>query len=197
MRIMNLYTLSRILIAYTRVRIKRVLAIERFDRIWTRDHRLLRMPQEGCCRALSIPPSRKHESEGGPGVRDLTELLKGSDPPDEDQKTVFKAQIVFWLLGATDGHAKNFSIWLAPGGRFRLAPLYDIVSTQPSVDAGQLSHNQMKTADRQTKWRQPRSRSSGPQAAAPLRWRGQNCRRISRRASPIPLPRPRNAAWRR
>jgi serine/threonine-protein kinase HipA len=125
---------------------KRVLAVERFDRIWTRDHRLLRMPQEDCCQALSIPPSRKYESEGGPGIPDLTELLKGSDAPDADQKTLFKAQIVFWLLGATDGHAKNFSIWLAPGGRFRLTPLYDIVSTQPSVDAGQLSHNQMKMA---------------------------------------------------
>ena len=136
---------------------KRVLAVERFDRIWTRDHRLLRMPQEDCCQALSIPPSRKYESEGGPGIPDLTELLKGSDAPEEDQKTVFKAQIedqktvfkaqiVFWLLGATDGHAKNFSIWLAPGGRFRLTPLYDIVSMQPGVDAGQLNHNQMKMA---------------------------------------------------
>jgi serine/threonine-protein kinase HipA len=125
---------------------KRVLAVERFDRLWTRDHRLLRMPQEDCCQALSIPPSRKYESEGGPGIPDLTELLKGSDAPEEDQKTLFKAQIVFWLLGATDGHAKNFSIWLASGGRFRLTPLYDIVSTQPSVDAGQLSYNQMKMA---------------------------------------------------
>jgi serine/threonine-protein kinase HipA len=106
----------------------------------------LRMPQEDCCQALSIPPSRKYESEGGPGIPDLTELLKGSDAPEEDQKTLFKAQIVFWLLGATDGHAKNFSIWLASGGRFRLTPLYDIVSTQPSVDAGQLSYNQMKMA---------------------------------------------------
>ena len=31
-----------------------------------------------------------------------------------------KAQIVFWLLGATDGHAKNFSVFLLPGGRFRM-----------------------------------------------------------------------------
>jgi len=53
---------------------------------------------------------------------------------------------MFWLLGATDGRAKNFSVWLAPGGRFRLTPLYEIVSTQPSVNAGQLSHTQMKMA---------------------------------------------------
>ena len=125
---------------------KRVLTIERFDRTWTRDGRLLRLPQEDSCQALSVPPSRKYESEGGPGIRAIAELLKGSDAPDTDQKAFFKAQIVFWLLGATDGHAKNFSIRLAPGGRFCLAPLYDIISTQPSLDASQITQHQMKLA---------------------------------------------------
>lgn len=125
---------------------KRVLAIARFDRTWTNDGRLLRVPQEDCCQALSVPPSRKYESDGGPGIGALMDLLKGSDTPEADQRTLFKAQIVFWLLGATDGHAKNFSIRLAPGGRFRLTPLYDIVSTQPSLDAGQITQNQMKLA---------------------------------------------------
>ena len=125
---------------------KRILAIQRFDRTWTRDNRLLRLPQEDCCQALSILPTRKYQSNNGPGICDLTKLLKGSDAADEDQKTFFKAQIVFWLLGATDGHAKNFSIRLAPGGRFRLTPLYDIVSTQPSLDVGQITQNQMKLA---------------------------------------------------
>ena len=48
---------------------------------------------------------------------------------------------MFWLLGATDGHAKNFSIFLLPGGRFRLTPLYDVMSAQPNVDAGEIRHN--------------------------------------------------------
>jgi serine/threonine-protein kinase HipA len=125
---------------------KRVLVIERFDRQWTRDKRLLRLPQEDCCQALSVPPSRKYESEGGPGIQDIAALLKGSDTPEMDQKTLFKAQIIFWMLGATDGHAKNFSIRLAPGGRFRLTPLYDIISAQPSLDARQIRKNQMKLA---------------------------------------------------
>jgi serine/threonine-protein kinase HipA len=125
---------------------KRVLSIERFDRIRTRDGRLLRLPQEDCCQALSVPPSRKYESDGGPGIRSIHELLKGSDSPDEDQKTLFKAQIIFWLLGATDGHAKNFSLRLSTGGRFRLTPLYDIVSAQPSLGAAQINQNQMTLA---------------------------------------------------
>jgi serine/threonine-protein kinase HipA len=125
---------------------KRVLAIERFDRTWTKDGRLLRLPQEDCCQALSVPPTRKYESDGGPGIRKIVEFLKASDTPDIDQMTFFRAQIVFWLLGATDGHAKNFSVRLAPSGRFRLAPLYDIISTQPSLDAGHIRRSQMKLA---------------------------------------------------
>lgn len=125
---------------------RRALVIERFDRMWTKNGRLLRIPQEDCCQALSVPPSRKYESEGGPGICDLVELLKGSDVPDEDQKTLFKAQVIFWLLGAPDGHAKNFSIRLAPGSRYRLTPVYDVVSAQPSVDAKQIRLNKMKMA---------------------------------------------------
>jgi hypothetical protein len=95
---------------------------------------------------LSIVPSLKYESDGGPGIPTIMEFLKASDTPFADQRTFFKAQIVFWLIGATDGHAKNFSVRLAPGGRFRLTPLYDIISTQPSFDAGQITRNQMKLA---------------------------------------------------
>lgn len=124
----------------------RALVIERFDRRWTRDGRLLRLPQEDCCQALSVPPSRKYQSDGGPCLVQVLDLLKGSDTPDEDRKTVLKAQILFWLMGATDGHAKNFSIFLGPGGTFHLTPLYDVLSAQPSLDARQIERKQMKLA---------------------------------------------------
>jgi serine/threonine-protein kinase HipA len=125
---------------------KRVLVIERFDRRWTRNHRLLRLPQEDCCQALSVPPSLKYESDGGPGIINVLQLLKGSDDPERDLRIFMKAQIVFWLLGATDGHAKNFSIYLSPGGRFHMTPLYDVMSAQPNVDAGEIRQNKMKLA---------------------------------------------------
>jgi len=124
----------------------RVLVVERFDRLWTRDKRLLRLPQEDCCQALSVTPTRKYESDGGPGMAAILDLLKGSDDPEADRRLLLKAQIVFWLLGATDGHAKNFSIFLRPGGRFRLTPLYDVMSVQPAVDASQVRRNKMKLA---------------------------------------------------
>ncbi|RWD34912.1 MAG: type II toxin-antitoxin system HipA family toxin, partial [Mesorhizobium sp.] len=117
---------------------RRTLVVERFDRLWTRDGRLLRQPQEDCCQALSVPPTRKYQSEGGPGMRDIINLLKGSDTPDADILTFMRANIIFWLLGATDGHAKNFSIFLSPGGGYRMTPLYDVLSAQPSLDTDQI-----------------------------------------------------------
>ena len=42
-----------------------------------------------------------------------------------------RAQLLFWMLAATDGHAKNFSIRLLAGGRYRLTPLYDVLSAWP------------------------------------------------------------------
>ena len=122
------------------------LSVTRFDRMWTSDGRLLRLPQEDFCQALSVPSTRKYQKEGGPGVLDILERLKESDRANEDRYAFFKAQVVFWLMGATDGHAKNFSIALQPGGGFWLTKLYDILTTQPVVDAGRISQNQFKLA---------------------------------------------------
>jgi serine/threonine-protein kinase HipA len=125
---------------------RRTLIVERFDRRWTSDNRLLRLPQEDFCQALSIPPTRKYQSDHGPGIKDILQLLKASDAADDDLATFMRANIVFWLLGATDGHAKNFSIFLGPGGRFRMTPLYDVLSAQPSLDANQIQRKQFKLA---------------------------------------------------
>ncbi|WOH80115.1 type II toxin-antitoxin system HipA family toxin [Bradyrhizobium sp. BEA-2-5] len=125
---------------------RRTLVVERFDRRWTKDKRLLRLPQEDCCQALSIPPTRKYQSDGGPGMKEILELLKGSDAPADDTAIFMRSGVVFWLIGATDGHAKNFSIFLNPGGRFRLTPLYDVLSAQPSLDAKQIQPKSFKLA---------------------------------------------------
>lgn len=130
----------------------KALVIERFDRSWKKDGTLLRIPQEDCCQALSIPPSRKYQSdlrpkdERQPSMVEILKLLKGSDRPAEDQKAFLKAQIIFWLIGATDGHAKNFSIFLGAGGRFMFTPFYDVLTAQPFFDTHQIQKKQMKMA---------------------------------------------------
>lgn len=123
-----------------------VLVVERFDRQWGRGERLLRRPQEDMCQALSVPPTRKYEDHGGPGVTHLMKLLAASDRPDVDRRMLMTATILFWLIGATDGHAKNFSLFLAPGGRFRATPLYDVISAEPSLAANQIDRRQMRLA---------------------------------------------------
>ena len=114
--------------------------------MFTKDKRLLRIPQEDCCQALSVPWTLKYESEGGPGVQQILKLLAGSDDAETDRRNFLKAIIAFWLLGATDGHAKNFSVFLSPGGGYRLTPIYDVVSAQPSLAAKQIRQNKMKMA---------------------------------------------------
>lgn len=129
------------------------LVVERFDRRFRQDGRLIRLPQEDCCQALSVPPTRKYQADGGPGIVEITKLLQASDEPLRDQLAFFKANVLFWLIGATDGHAKNFSIALTPGGFFTMTPLYDVLTVQPSLDAGQLQIKDMKLAMRAGKSR--------------------------------------------
>ncbi len=108
---------------------KPVIVVERFDRTW-QEGVLYRLPQEDLCQALGVPPMRKYQSDGGPGIVDVMAFLNGAIAPYEDRLIFMKAQIVFWLLAAIDGHAKNFSIFLTPGG-YRLTPLYDVMSAAP------------------------------------------------------------------
>ncbi len=123
----------------------RSLVVTRFDRRWAKDGRLIRLPQEDFCQALTVPPSQKYQMDGGPGISEGVGLLAASDDPEADQSAFFRTQVLFWLLGATDGHAKNFSIALRPGG-FRMTPLYDVLSAQKAVDDGQIRQNRMRLA---------------------------------------------------
>ena len=120
---------------------KPVIVVERFDRLW-RDDVLYRLPQEDMCQALGVPPMRKYQSDGGPGIVDILEFLNGAVAPREDRLNFMKTQIVFWLLAAIDGHAKNFSIFLTPGG-YKLTPLYDVMSAYPYPE---LSAHKIKLA---------------------------------------------------
>ncbi|MEM9057594.1 MAG: HipA domain-containing protein, partial [Pseudomonadota bacterium] len=101
---------------------------------------------EDLCQALWVLPGRNYQRDGGPGIVDILRLLKASDDPFTDQLTFLKAQIAFWLLAAIDGHAKNFSVFLAPGGGFRLTPLYDVISAQPLIDKKQIRQIDLRLA---------------------------------------------------
>jgi serine/threonine-protein kinase HipA len=117
---------------------QKVLGVERFDRRMHSSGRwLMRLPQEDFCQALGRPSHLKYESDGGPGMVDLAKILGQSVVSQDDLATLLKAQLLFWMLGAPDGHAKNFSIFLLARGRFRLTPLYDVMSIRPVEGNGQ------------------------------------------------------------
>jgi serine/threonine-protein kinase HipA len=110
----------------------RALVVTRFDRALHSSGRYwLRLPQEDLCQATGTPGSMKYEADGGPGLVEIARVLQGSDTRDEDLATLMRAQLIFWTLAATDGHAKNLSIRLLAQGRYRLTPLYDVLSAWP------------------------------------------------------------------
>ncbi|RDV25426.1 type II toxin-antitoxin system HipA family toxin [Alteromonas aestuariivivens] len=118
----------------------KALAVERFDRRWTADkNNILRLPQEDMCQAHGLPPAIKYEAEGGPGIEQIMKLLMGSSNALADRDAFMRFQVFQWLIGATDGHAKNFSIYLEAGGAYRLTPFYDILSAYP-ITGGQGLH---------------------------------------------------------
>jgi serine/threonine-protein kinase HipA len=57
-----------------------------------------------------------------------------------------RSQVLFWLLGAIDGHAKNFSVYLEPGGSYCLTPLYDIISAYSLISKNSLPAQKIKMA---------------------------------------------------
>jgi serine/threonine-protein kinase HipA len=118
-----------------------VLAVGRFDRQWvegtdTSPRWIARIPQEDFCQLLGRASHEKYEAQGGPGMAHCLQVLRGSRTATADIRHFLCAQLAFWLLAATDGHAKNFSIFLLPGGGYRMTPLYDVISVWPVIGQG-------------------------------------------------------------
>jgi serine/threonine-protein kinase HipA len=124
---------------------EKALIVERFDRRHA-DGWIMRLPQEDMCQALGVSPNIKYESDGGPNINTIMRFLMQSRESRKDREVFFKAQILFWLLAAIDGHAKNFSIFIEPDGRYRMTPLYDIMSAYPLLLNRQLEAKKIKMA---------------------------------------------------
>lgn len=116
---------------------RKVLVVERFDRQLSADGSYwLRLPQEDFCQATGTPSEHKYERQGGPSIRRIMDLLVASEKAETDRLDFFRTQVVYWLLAAIDGHAKNFSLFLHAGGTFDLTPRYDILSAHPYIGTG-------------------------------------------------------------
>jgi serine/threonine-protein kinase HipA len=132
------------------------IVIERYDRL-LRGGDILRVHQEDFCQALRLHPSKKYQNDGGPGPKDIVDLLRSYSQPlistevktapmfptnafkaaqvlDRNIETFLDALIYNWLIAGTDAHAKNYSVLIGARGMILLAPLYDIASFLPYDD---------------------------------------------------------------
>lgn len=103
-----------------------VVVVERYDRFrvgqrWRRAH------QEDLLQAMGLPPERKYESQGGPTVRAVADVIRFATRGDDDVREFVAAMVFHWLTVSTDAHAKNYSLLLSQDTA-RLAPLYDLNS---------------------------------------------------------------------
>lgn len=112
----------------TTVNGRRLLIVERYDRIVHSDGAVERIHQEDFCQATGIHPDKKHEEDGGPSLQRLAEILQATASPDS-LELLLRAVTVNVLVGNGDAHAKNFSLLHDTSGALRLAPLYDVLST--------------------------------------------------------------------
>jgi len=117
------------------------IVVERYDRQRRKGQRrlpldksggtVLRIHQEDVCQALGIHPDRKYQREGGPGLKAVMNLLESSGDPKTDRERFMRAIVFNFIIAGVDAHGKNYSLLIAGGGRFRLAPIYDVISALP------------------------------------------------------------------
>ena len=95
---------------------------------------------------MILPSSVKYESDGGPGIAQIMAFLMGSSEALKDRYDFMKFQVFQWLIGATDGHAKNFSVFIQAGGSYQLTPFYDIISAFPVLGGTGIHISDLKLA---------------------------------------------------
>jgi len=107
---------------------RKLIMVERFDRVVHENGSVDRIHQEDFCQATSFPPAQKYEEDGGPPLKRVADILQvaaSSDAIDD----LLRAVTLNVIIGNGDAHAKNFSLLHDQVGAVRLAPLYDIMST--------------------------------------------------------------------
>lgn len=105
----------------------------RYDRFVLPDGKVIRLHQEDICQAMGIHPSEKYESDGGPGIAAIMQLLLSAKNGRISRERFMDAVLFNYLIMGTDAHAKNYSLIYGRDGDFTLAPLYDLSSYLPYV----------------------------------------------------------------
>lgn len=112
----------------TEVAGRRLIVVERYDRVVRDDGSVERIHQEDLCQAIGTPPEAKYEEDGGPSLRRVADVLQSVAAPDALEK-LLQAVTLTVALGNGDAHGKNFSLLHHASGELTLSPLYDLMCT--------------------------------------------------------------------
>ncbi len=116
---------------------RKLIVVERYDRVVTGAGDVERVHQEDFCQVLSLSPKTKYQKEGGPSLKQIAAVLRQFARPDSLSR-LLQATYVNVLVGNSDAHGKNFSLLHHRDGSIELTPVYDVVSTLYYLD-GELS----------------------------------------------------------
>lgn len=114
------------------------LVVTRFDRRTAASGATVRVHQEDLIQAFAMDPVRQYESDGGPGVQRICDLLRTAADVASIERFA-RAVIANQILGAPDAHGKNYGLLLI-GGSAVLAPVYDIATGLIPDAAGRLRY---------------------------------------------------------
>lgn len=147
---------------------RKLLVIERYDRVVEADGAVVRIHQEDFCQATGVLPDNKYEEDGGPSLRTIAGVLQTAAAPD-DLDAFLRAVTLNALVTNGDAHGKNYSLLHQQSGALRLSPLYDVLCTlHYGIDRLAMYIDNVRHTDRVTQrritneavnWGMPRSRA--------------------------------------
>ena len=112
----------------TKIGGRKLIVVDRYDRVVAADGTVRRIHQEDFCQATGVAPETKYEEDGGPSLLRIAGILRDVAAPDSLDR-LLKAVTVNALIGNGDAHAKNFSLLHTEDGALTLTPLYDLMCT--------------------------------------------------------------------
>ena len=106
------------------------LAVRRFDRVEVAGAALM-LAQEDACQVLGRYPTDKYRLSAEEVLGGLAAV---TDAPVVAARELIRQLAFAYLTANGDAHAKNFSVLRRPDGEWRVAPAYDLPSSNPYGD---------------------------------------------------------------
>src|SRR3546814_4538808 len=88
----------------------RAVVVRRYDRIQSRTGAWSRLHQEDTCQALGVRPSRKYESQGGPGAAVVERLINEHSRSEEHTSELQSLMRISYAVFCLNKKTKNTAL---------------------------------------------------------------------------------------